>query len=223
MSLFDVYEEADLKRRSAEDLKHRDGAHQALRDATAKAKFVNKSKPMGPYDPSGFAPRLKPGGKLASAPPIPKGRWSAAGLIKGVKGAAKAPLTLKGAGALGGALFAMEAADMAAGGLGALKDWAFADPAADQARMLRARTQLIRERQRQQAEKQETERLRAVNMQRIATLNPQLAMQLSAGRILPKNATVIGGRPNISALESVADAMAAGSLDPNTPDPLAGM
>jgi hypothetical protein len=148
---------------------------------------------------------------------LPKTRWQKAGLMgKGL---------LKGAGRIGkaglwagvGLGAAVGVADLLKEPAKGLYDYVTKDPVEEQGRMLRARENLIRLRQKQEANKRETERLRAVNMAKLGQINPQLAMELSVGRVLPKGATVLGGRPQTDALEAIADAMAEGTLDPNMP------
>lgn len=165
--------------------------------------------------------KVRPGvGRARTGYPVrlPKKKWSKAGLLStGGKLA-------KGAGlAMGGLFLAAEGAQLLADPAKKLYDWAMSDPVEDQARMLRARAQLIRERQKQEQEGRELQRLRMINTQKIAQLNPQLAMELQAGRILPRGAQVIGGRPRTDIMDSIADAMAEGTLDPSVPDPLAGV
>lgn len=153
---------------------------------------------------------------------LPKGKWQKAGLLKGLGG--KAGKIGRGVGfGIGAAALALEGVDLLQGPAEGIYDYFTKDPVEEQAKMLRAREQLIRERQRQQEKSRETQRLRMINMQKIAQLNPQLAMELSVGRILPKGAAVIGGKPRTDALDAIADAMAEGTLDPSVPDPLSGV
>lgn len=162
-----------------------------------------------------YAAKVRGGGRTSGPLQLPKGKWKAAGLVgKGLKGAGFA---------LGGLGAAVGVVDMFKEPAKAAYDYVTKDPVEEQGRMLRAREALIRLRQRQEADKRETERLRGMNLQRIAQLSPQLALELSVGRTLPKGAAVIGGRPRTDVLDSIADAMAEGTLDPSVPDPLSGV
>ena len=148
---------------------------------------------------------------------LPKTRWQKAGLLgKGLlKNAGK--MGKAGLWVGGGLGAAVGVADLFKGPAKGLYDYATKDPVEEQGRMLRARENLIRLRQKQERDRRETERLRAVNLAKLGQINPQLAMELSVGRVLPKGATVLGGRPQTDALEAIADAMAEGTLDPSLP------
>jgi hypothetical protein len=89
-----------------------------------------------------------------------------------------------------------------------------------QDQMQEAMRTVLRERQRQAREAQKLAELRQVNMQRITMMNPELAKQLMAGRVLPQGATVIGGTPRMDLLGQVADSMSRGEFSaPATEEP----
>lgn len=72
----------------------------------------------------------------------------------------------------------------------------------------RERAAIVEERLRQQR----MMRLKMENVQRLASLRPDLYNQLVAGRPLPRDAVVVGGVPDNGMLDRVATMMAQGNL-----------
>lgn len=62
-------------------------------------------------------------------------------------------------------------------------------------------------------QRQKIEKLTAANVQRLTTTMPHLAASIMAGREIPEDGVVIGGRPRQDLLEQVAQQMAAGAFE----------
>jgi len=62
-----------------------------------------------------------------------------------------------------------------------------------------------------------TEKLKQENLMRLAQRDPQTIQELAAGRFLPRGATVIGGKPDMDAMDRLAQMMVDGEIQQHDP------
>lgn len=136
------------------------------------------------------------------------------GILQKLRGAS--PL-VKGLGAAGTAQFALEfAPDIAKGARDTVDPWLPGMRRQDRevGDVLEAQRQARDLDLMRQRKAQELQRLVAGNTAMLAQKAPHLFNQIMAGRELPQDATVIGGRPRTDLMQEVAMQMARGQFSP---------